>query len=92
VTNVLQFHFWKRSFCSESAVMATRASGLKILVSVVRFRPGHWKLLRFLGTGLSHLSLLSQQLTLFCYPFVTRSGMAGGVSTASIFEGSFKWP
>ncbi len=39
VTTVLQSPRPKRTFCIKSAAMATRASGLKILVSVVRFRP-----------------------------------------------------
>jgi len=47
VTNVLQSPLGKPAFCSEFAAMATRALGLKILVSVVRFRP--WALFRVSG-------------------------------------------
>src|SRR5260370_23250679 len=39
VTNAVQSSRENTSFCNELEGMATRASGLKILVSVVRFRP-----------------------------------------------------
>jgi hypothetical protein len=39
VTTVLQSRARKPTFCMKFAAMATRTSGLKILVSVVRFRP-----------------------------------------------------
>ncbi len=39
VTTVLQSPLQRPTFCIKFAAMATRASGLKILVSVVRFRP-----------------------------------------------------
>ncbi len=39
VTTVLQSHAQKPTFWMKFAAMATWASGLKILVSVVRFRP-----------------------------------------------------
>jgi len=41
VTNVLRFRLAKQIFWNESAAMATQASGLKIHLSVFRFRPGH---------------------------------------------------
>ncbi len=44
VTTVLQPHRRKPTFCPKFGAMATRASGLKILVSVVRFRP--WAMLQ----------------------------------------------
>jgi len=49
VTNVLQLHFEKPTFCTESAAKATWASGLKILGKEWRPRAcldqGHWSVL-----------------------------------------------